>query len=360
MRVVVLVGVAVRWCLCVLACALCSCVRLPVVVVSCFCACTKTGSLGQRFLAERPKGSVQREKYQTLAGQQGRAAFRAKWSTLKLQQTIKEKPFCQDYRVVDTEKGTHLPYEVIVQKEGGAASATARTASMLYIDKCLKMLGAWVSFNAMTERAEFLYIQKIHKESFTQAWSTYTTERSKSGEQPSARAPAATAATAVPPASARRVAPNDPEVPVATPAKRKDLGDGENKEKGTVAKQRKQLSHTDKLLQHSTKVKGKYHGVMSGAATLVANIEAGMEDWSWADNPVNVGKLKEFLNGLRSKVDVFGNEILAKDAEDLKQSEETELPLKLENFVALGWDIQAVEMQMKKLLAAHKAMKNVT
>jgi len=37
------------------------------------------------------------------------------------------------------------------------------------------MGGKWVSFNNMTERHEYLYVKKQHKEIFEQSWN-YTTD----------------------------------------------------------------------------------------------------------------------------------------------------------------------------------------
>ena len=56
--------------------------------------------------------------------------------------------------------GAYLSLDVIIDGEGGASRPSAVRAGLTYVRRCLSMQGAWVSYNHMTERTEYLYMRR--------------------------------------------------------------------------------------------------------------------------------------------------------------------------------------------------------
>ena len=57
--------------------------------------------------------------------------------------------------------------------EGGRHSKSAIAAATKYVEKAMAMGGSWLSYNAMTERTDVLYVKKTHKQVFQQKWALF-------------------------------------------------------------------------------------------------------------------------------------------------------------------------------------------
>ena len=74
---------------------------------------------------------------------------------------------------VQGEHGVYMPFEKIVQEEGGETSPAAVKAATLYAMKAIAMGGEWIRYNVMTERTDILYLQCSRDSTFTRNWSRF-------------------------------------------------------------------------------------------------------------------------------------------------------------------------------------------
>lgn len=63
-----------------------------------------------------------------------------------------------------------MPFDVIVDNEGGPGRPSSILAATKYISKAAKMGGAWCHCNQLTESWGYLYIRKQHIDVFSKAW----------------------------------------------------------------------------------------------------------------------------------------------------------------------------------------------
>ena len=78
----------------------------------------------------------------------------------------------ESFRRVDATKGRYLSASRIVQEEGG--DMEARRAAEKYIRKCILFKPPWIIYNQMTERHDFLYLERGFTEEMSKAWNLYT------------------------------------------------------------------------------------------------------------------------------------------------------------------------------------------
>lgn len=129
------------------------------------------GPLAQRLMREMKGNKEMQEKWKAAKGNEEKAAFRLEWAKMKLQEV---RVVCQRFRsfqTVDETLGEYMPLMKIIGEEGG--DKTAVTAGLKYAIKCARMGGRWTLWNPMTERTEFLYLRKIYKTVFTNAWNQF-------------------------------------------------------------------------------------------------------------------------------------------------------------------------------------------
>eukprot|EP00969_Alexandrium_andersonii_P098078 4330330-Alexandrium_andersonii.AAC.1 len=69
-------------------------------------------------------------------------------------------------------------FKRVLELEGGRPRAAT-----LYCSKCLKMGKPWILYNTMTERVDFLYIEKSQVELMETAWGSFLTEGSEAGPE---------------------------------------------------------------------------------------------------------------------------------------------------------------------------------
>ena len=110
--------------------------------------------------------------YKTLKSNSEKRQFREEWAAKRLDQLtqkVRTTTLSQEQR----DHGEYLPFDVIVDREGGAHRPQAVQAAKNYVKKCLAMSNAWLQFNHMTGRYAFLYIRKQYIETFNKSWQTY-------------------------------------------------------------------------------------------------------------------------------------------------------------------------------------------
>ena len=132
-----------------------------------------------RYL-KAPGHDEERATYTALKGgkhvREAKERLRKQWSELKLQQSTdivcRKK---ESWQNIDEEAGVYEPIMRICELEGGKDDLAAVQATMLYVEKAMKMGGDWVSWNPMTERVDILYVKKSHKRRMVEAWETFET-----------------------------------------------------------------------------------------------------------------------------------------------------------------------------------------
>ena len=135
-------------------------------------SCGTHGSFGTRF-ARAINGTAQKAEYEACPNNAARAEFRKKWAEAELQVLVSKYQEAKSYEIVDSTIGEYLPFPVIVEREGGWCMEQNVLAAIRYVKKAHSMGGNWVSYNEMSERAEFLYCRKQHRETFAQKWEHY-------------------------------------------------------------------------------------------------------------------------------------------------------------------------------------------
>ena len=103
-----------------------------------------------------------------------------------------------------------------------------------------------------------------------------------------------------------------------------------------------------------SKMRTKYHAVVSSAKSLQRQIESS-EDWSWANNASNEGKLSILTEELESAANT---ELLITETKELKINIGHEkLQVELDTFLGLKDAIDAVEKMQKRLTNMQKNSK---
>ena len=100
--------------------------------------------------------------------------FRMECAEQKLACTVKARDSCRREMKSDETIGIHLPFGIIVKKEGGWRAVTAIRAAVTRVMKCLVLKAKIVTWNSMTDRIEFLFTRTRHFETFERIWAERT------------------------------------------------------------------------------------------------------------------------------------------------------------------------------------------
>ena len=95
-----------------------------------------------------------------LVGREAQAKFRASWAAKEVEKVRTSSSKCTSWSTVDHTHGTYLSFGAIVLKEGGWQDPSAIMAAARYCRKAQLMSGGWQLWNSMTDRFDFLYIEK--------------------------------------------------------------------------------------------------------------------------------------------------------------------------------------------------------
>ena len=124
---------------------------------------------GQRF-ARSSAAHLSEYKQMTTNAKQ---AYRKEWAKVRLQEVQQKKEYVESYQRVDSSTGTYVPFFILWKREGGAKDPGALAASVRHAKKALRMGPPWVTKNRMTERIEFLHLERSVAETFSKCWSMY-------------------------------------------------------------------------------------------------------------------------------------------------------------------------------------------
>ena len=124
---------------------------------------------GQRF-ARSSAADLSEYKQMTTNAKQ---AYRKEWAKVRLQEVQQKKEYVESYQRVDSSTGTYVPFFILWKREGGAKDPGALAASVRHAKKALRMGPPWVTKNRMTDRIEFLHLERSVAETFFKCWSMY-------------------------------------------------------------------------------------------------------------------------------------------------------------------------------------------
>eukprot|EP00974_Lingulodinium_polyedra_P029738 2866072-Lingulodinium_polyedra.AAC.1 len=92
------------------------------------------GSVGQCFSRAHPKGSVAYLEYHSLKTDKQKAAFRLAWAKKRYEDTVAKKFRTEQFKLVDSSKGTYLPFRKVWEAEG--MDRLGLEAAQTYVRKC--------------------------------------------------------------------------------------------------------------------------------------------------------------------------------------------------------------------------------
>jgi Arc/MetJ-type ribon-helix-helix transcriptional regulator len=279
-------------------------------------------ALGQLF----SRSAGQSAEYKLAKGHTAKATFRAEWAAAKWKSIEEDHMHVQTHLKSKTVKGTYVCFAKILEHEGGKDDPAAWLAAAKYGSKCLTMGAPWTAYNSMTERVDYMLIQRSEEDVFTEAWSH--TRSGVVAPAAIADAPSATAGTPVaavvetPQKAARgqkRPAGGDPKE-AGGPSQVVEAKGGKQKETPQKPGSTSLQKEVTKALAELAKTKAKFASASSSMRTLMERITS-TPSWQWA----NTETLTKKLNGLKIEeknfmADEFTNEVMTSDVAELRKS----------------------------------------
>ena len=269
--------------------------------------------LGQSFARWLKASPEKAEEYNAIrcagATQRLKREFRLRWASAELAQR-REVLKAKASRImnVDEDVGTYESFDAIVEREGGRHSKAAVQAAETYCRKALALGGRFIMRNHMTERVDFLYVKKTHRDVFQQSWTMEETETIVStGDEPADNAKEL--AGVAPPCASCPAAKQTPK------GKRKQLEDGVAVEAGDGLPTGKKVRGGGAVVlsQESRQklagrarvaaaLKQRYQAATTTHARLLQNLQQDPA-WAWAQTERVQGRLAEAEAAVRAAMD---------------------------------------------------------
>ena len=288
-------------------------------------------------------------QYAALSSNTARSDFRREWAEKEYHQLMERKEKVERLSSMYRDKGIYKPIPVIVRDEGG--DEAARRAAKLYCQKCLAMGGPWVRFNSMTERLEFLHMEKQFIEEHERSWLLHCSETSTGSRPQGQEVPRKRARSEETVAGHQTGAPGGPAA-----AKQKA------KQRVVAAAKAAPPSNPEaqdkKLLMSVFKVKQAAQINQSASVNLRSQI--GSDDsWSWANHPTVLGQLQkaeeQLTQGLQGTV--FSRDVMTLDERTWRDKYSKEqVAVEGKRFVdEIDPFVQDLAKAKQKILAMHLA-----
>jgi hypothetical protein len=326
-----------------------------------FTAAMKTGldtqsHLGKLFRDAHTKGTAAGDEYSKMS-RADCAKFRVDWAEKSFSKFKEEKTFAKSWKRIDLQRGDYLNFDQLIGDQGGVQSRAAVQGAINLTRKCLRMGPPWVKRHPQTERVMFLRLHFAFSEEFEQCWSSYKREFDDTKGIETDVGQAANAAAAAPAASvdvpADRHVPKDAKqkkVESSAPsskAKAKARNGGAT-DKPTISAE---LKAFNVLVAKTAKVKAMILTHTTIGTELATQIKCD-DDWIWARNDQNLGKLELMLKTLSNGITDFGRKILCQDMAEIKKGYSTDfLATPLNHFCeqASGFgDLSKLMSQLRK------------
>jgi hypothetical protein len=314
------------------------------------------GKWGQRFSRDAVSKS---EAYKKLKIDE-KAQFRKDWAATKLDEIQKKQERSESYQRIDASKGTYLPFFVLWQKEGGPADPLALGAAIKHATKCVAMGGPWVSVNMLTERVEFLHLERSVSEVFTRCWTLY--EIQVSTTSPTAADSSSMSATGDAGVSAAAVTAGKGQ---------KRLGEkhAENKGAATIEKPEKPekpekqirtKSPVEMAFADASEVKKLMAAATTSARSILESVEADKE---WKNLAGASDPLRNTVKALQAAMTPFARAFLSLTTMQVKKDypDANTLKTELQHFTCAFKDIVAsCDFEARKLVAMQQAAKSLS
>lgn len=303
------------------------------------------GKWGQRFSRSAEGKSAD---YKSL-NRASKDQLRKDWAATQLEAVTKKKVRSEVYQRVDASKGVYMPFFVLWQKEGGAVDPCALTAAVKHASRCLAMAGPWVSINPLTDRVEFLHLERSVSEVFTRCWSMFEEQTSVVAAGDDQTGDAVTAAAGGP-ANGTSGTPQKQKALKAEPKKKADGDDG-----GGAPKKPRTSTPLEQAFADAIAVKK----LMASSTTQAKSVLEAMEqDAEWQYAIGMAPPLKASVAALTQAMTTFARAFLSKDSNQMRKavSDPTELVDGLQQFTCTFKPlVNTCDKETRRIVAMHQA-----
>ena len=253
--------------------------------------------LMKQFLGDNKPGTPNGDRYQHAANNEEKRQLRQEWIKKKLVEGDAKYSKHTEVQHVNGEMGDYLPVGPLVKAEGGWKDPDAVKAARTLIETALKKGGQWVWEHPQTHRLEFLKLRRVHNSLRKDAWRKDISLKESVG-----------APDEVPPDDTKKKDPKKP-----------GKADRENAA----------------IIAQATKMRSDILNYRSSANELVVdNTKNDSNEFTWAQNDENCGKLKAALAAITPSS--FSRKIIVEGVPELKKKykgKEHELVTGLTQFV---------------------------
>lgn len=290
------------------------------------------------------------------AGYQGlnradKAQFRKDWAATKLSELQYKKTKVMSYQKIDKTVGKYLPFYRVWEAEGGPRDPGALEASLKHCRRCVMMGPPFISMNGMTDRLEFLHIERSRSEVFSKCWSMFMTETSQESTPKkvlpaTAGSPEKTSEEASTGKEGQEEMEDLPENPEQVPERSKDVP--------KPPKPQKTKTPLELAISEANDIKKTYSSAMTSARSVLDAIEV---DDSWQPFAGIASPLRKAVQALSGVMTTFAREFLSQEMKQIRRRyDEPTLISNLKSFSAhLLGKVEAVDIEAKRMIAMHHA-----
>ncbi len=270
-------------------------------------------------------------------------------------QCRKRKSYNESQMQVDTTKGQYLNFGMLCAEHGMQYNAsTAIAAAYRWAQKCTQMGGKWVRFCKMSEELQYLFLRHEHVDQMVKAWTVHEEEGIQQGKSSrGSLEDVKEGDTAGDKQAAETLQALEDQEPKPKAKARRCSTKGEEQDEPKPKAKAKPTGGFDieKQLKSATKLKTQYLAATSAANALVALVQGGGEEWQWARNEGNLGKLEAAIATLKGGMATFDTVFVASDTKEIKKRLGPEqLSDGLAKFLLLKSRIEDVDRARQRLL----------
>lgn len=311
--------------------------------------------------------------------------FRAAWANRVLSTHIKQSSVEQETERTLTETmGEYMTLGAVVLRYGGWEWKEGVAGAKRLASRCALMGGRWIKQCPFSRLQMYFVVTHRHLDVFERAWSKKTEEYgvtevasdAAGSEGPAPAAPTAAAsagasasgqaaACATPAAGAVPSTPRPAGGPPMTPGQKQvgqqggeghgGQGEGLPLDPTPTPKPKPVNPHAARS-REAMQVKQMIMKHTSAARELLQKVRDD-DDFAWARNPDNMGKLEEAMNVFQSSLTPFARDMLVYDLKQcLSKVGSDAWVLRLNEFVSLKESIVPVQREKEQLMAMHKAL----
>ena len=208
--------------------------------------------------------------------------------------------------------------------------------------KCIQMGPPWISKNPMTERIEYMHMERSVTEIFSQAWSLYEEHM----ETKKAELPAPSRAST---GSGSRKGVAEPPTPESSGKPNKPT------------KQARVKTPLESSMNDAAQLSKSMAAAVSSANLILDAVKSDSE-WKWADNEPTLSPLKSTLANLQMSMTPFGRKLGSSDMKEVRKgfSNDNDFKDALDQYkVDMHGVVSEAAKAVKRLMAMHKAQKGV-